>query len=377
MGHRFWVPLHFNTHQPAKGGVWVPHLGWVHTLIAPPTDPRPAPSTGCRERAALPPRPETLRIPPYEGLAAWESGTARNRGRNLTSLAARYPETARTAPPPREHDPSTIAMIVLENGHYYQVRTVPHPQESRWSLEAVDSMLLATTALPDSPTPLLPGQPPDPLTAIVSGTAGTWHPGHALYCLWRWAQRRWPHTRVWPATWRFYLDGRQQLEAIPERTAETSTAPNLCPVFAIHQIRALALGEQLQPAIRTETDAQAAYAAPGHEILSALRSVLCDAWENPQGPEPQPATGPAATTHRRTRGTPVPHRPCAGEETTRQPWDHLLPPEDPAMGVTPTAAETAGNHDDPGRPSLAEKDPLVQPNDARPRNTLQQSLSQL
>ena len=29
----------FNTHQPAQGGVWVPHLGWVHTLIAPPTDP--------------------------------------------------------------------------------------------------------------------------------------------------------------------------------------------------------------------------------------------------------------------------------------------------------------------------------------------------
>ena len=62
----------FNTHQPAQGGVWVPHLGWVHTLIAPPTDPRPAPSTGGRERVAPPPRPETLHIPPYEGLAAWE-----------------------------------------------------------------------------------------------------------------------------------------------------------------------------------------------------------------------------------------------------------------------------------------------------------------
>ena len=53
----------FNTHQTAQGGVWVPHLGWVHTLIAPPTDPRPAPSTGGRERAAPLPRPETLRIP--------------------------------------------------------------------------------------------------------------------------------------------------------------------------------------------------------------------------------------------------------------------------------------------------------------------------
>ena len=274
----------FNTHQPAQGGVWVPHLGWVHTLIAPPTDPRPAPSTGGRERAAPPPRPKTLRIPPHESLAAWESGTARDRGRNLTSLAARYPETARAAPPPRERDPRTIAMIMLENGHYYQVWIIPHPQESHWSLEAVDSMLPATTPLPDSPTPLLPGQPPDPLTAIVSGRAGTWHPSHALYCLLRWAQRRWPHASVWSATWRFYLDGRQQLEAIPERTAETPTAPNLCPVFAIHQIRALALSEQLQPAIRTETEAQAAHAVLVHKIFSALRSALVRRLGNLPGP---------------------------------------------------------------------------------------------
>ena len=145
-------------------------------------------------------------------------------------------------------------------------------------------MLPATMDLPDSPTPLLPGQPPDPLTAIVSGTAGTWHPGHALYCLLRWAQGCWPHTRAWSATWRFYLDGRQQLEAIPELTAETPTAPNLCPVFAIHQIRALALGEQLQPGIRTETEAQAAHAAVLHEIFSALRSALVRRVGNPPGP---------------------------------------------------------------------------------------------
>ena len=251
----------FNTQQPAQGGVWVPHLGCVHTLIAPPTDPRPAPTTGGREPAAPPPRPDNLRIPPHEGLEAWKSGTARSRGHNLTNLTAHYPETARTAPPPREHDPGTIAMIVLENGHYYQVRIIPLPQENHWSLEAVDSMLRATTGLPENPTPLLPNQPPDPLTAIVSGTAGTWHTGHALYCLWRWARRRWPHTRAWSAAWRFYLDGRQQMEAIPELTAETPTEPNLCPVFAIHQIRALALGGQLQPAIRTETEARAAHAA--------------------------------------------------------------------------------------------------------------------
>ena len=193
---------------------------------------------------------------------------------------------ARAAPPPREGDPSTIAMIMLESGHYYQVRITPPLQERHWSLEAVDSMLPANAALPDSPTPLPNDQAPDSLTAIVSGAAGTWHPGHDLYCLWRWVQRRWSHTRDWTATWRFHLDDRQQLEAIPqhERTAETSTATNLCSVFAIQQIRALAIGAQLQPAIRTETEAQAAHAALVHEILSALRSALVRRVGNPPGP---------------------------------------------------------------------------------------------
>ena len=253
-----WISW-FNTHQPAQGGVWAPLLGWAHTLIAPPTEPRPAPSTGGRERAVPLPRPRTLRIPPHEGLAASESRTARDRGRNPRNMAEQYPEAAREAPPPRERDHSTITMIVLENGHYYQVRIIPHLQDNQWSLEAVDSMLPAAMALPDSPTLLLDGQPMDPLTAIVLGTVGTWHLGHALPCLWRWARRHWPHTRLWSATWRFHLDGRQQLEAILQRkrTAETPTAPHLCPVFAIHQIRVLALGEQLQPTMRTETQAQA------------------------------------------------------------------------------------------------------------------------
>ena len=140
-------------------------------------------------------------------------------------MVERYLETARAAPPPRECDPSIIAMIVLESGHYYQVPITPHPQESHWSLEAVDSMLPATTALPDSPTPLPNDQPPDPLTAIVLGTAGTWHPGHALYCLQRWARRRWPHTRDWTATWRFHLDGLHQSEAIPQRRADGGDPP--------------------------------------------------------------------------------------------------------------------------------------------------------
>ena len=214
----------FNTHQPAQGGVWVPHLGWVHTLIALPTEPRPAPSTGGQERAAPPPRPDNFRIPPHEGLAAWESGTARSRGHNLRSLAARYPETTRAVPPASERDPGTIAMILLENGHYYQVRIIPHPQRGHWSLEAVDSMLPATMDLPDSPSPLLPDQPPDPLTAVVSGTAGTRRPGHALYCLWRWA--RGGSTSTADSSWRPSRNGRQRPPLRPTcAPSSRSTSP--------------------------------------------------------------------------------------------------------------------------------------------------------
>ena len=279
----------FNANQPDQGCVWVQHLGWAHTLIAPPTEHRPAPSTGGWERAAPQPRANTLNISPYKGPADWESRTARDRGRNLSSMVERYPPgvgTARAGPPPCEGDPSTIAMIVLESGHYYQVRISPHPQECHWTPEAVDSMLSASAALPDSPALLTHDQPPDPLTAIVLGEAGIWHLGHALYCLWRWAQRRWPHTRDWTAPWRVHLDSRQQLEAIPqrERMAETPTATNLCPVFAIHQIWALAMGGQLQPAIRTETEAQAPHAALVHKILSVLRCALVRSVGDPPGP---------------------------------------------------------------------------------------------
>ena len=45
------------------------------------------------------------------------------------------------------------------------------------------------------------------------------------------------------------------------------------------------------------------------------------------------------------------------------------------MDLTPTAAESAVNRDDPGQANLAQEDPLVQPNNAQPRNTLQQHLS--
>ena len=45
------------------------------------------------------------------------------------------------------------------------------------------------------------------------------------------------------------------------------------------------------------------------------------------------------------------------------------------MNVTPTVAESATNHSDPRRADLARKNPLVQPNNAPQRNTLQQRLS--
>ena len=88
---------------------------------------------------------------------------------------------------------------------------------------------------------------------------------------------------------------------------------------------------------------------------------LCDAWEALQGPEPHPANGPAATTDSRKRATQLPHRPCAREETTRRLRDHLLPPEGRAMDVTPTAAHSGINHDDPGRANLSQKDPSYNP----------------
>ena len=64
--------------------------------------PTIAPTTGGREGAAPPPRPDNLRIPPHEGLEAWESGTARSRGHNLTNLTAHYPgDDARSHPAAR------------------------------------------------------------------------------------------------------------------------------------------------------------------------------------------------------------------------------------------------------------------------------------
>ena len=44
------------------------------------------------------------------------------------------------------------------------------------------------------------------------------------------------------------------------------------------------MGGQLKPAIRNETEAQAAHAALVHEILNALRSALVQRVRNSQGP---------------------------------------------------------------------------------------------
>ena len=223
----------FHYHQPDRLRKWVPHLAWAHTLVAPPTEPGPAPNPGSRTRAALQLSADALNIQPYEGLAYWDSRTVRERGHNLRTLMERYAQTmgpgAQRESPPRD-TPSTVAMVLLESGHYYQVRVTPRPLESHLDLVGVDSMIPRGMDLPDGPTPLLRGQPPDLLTAMVSGAAGTWHPGYALYCLWGWAKRRWPHTRDWSATCSFHLDGRNQRGAIlPHKRTAGRPRRTTCP----------------------------------------------------------------------------------------------------------------------------------------------------
>ena len=95
----------FNTHKRNQGGLWVPHLGWADTLIAPPTDPGPAPSTVGGEQTALPPKPSTSHCtktgqnkkagePAIGGATsrAWWSGTRRRH--------AQRPNHAKVTPAP-------------------------------------------------------------------------------------------------------------------------------------------------------------------------------------------------------------------------------------------------------------------------------------
>ena len=186
------------------------------------------------------------------------------------------------AEPPTRDTPSTVAMVVFESGHYYQVRITRGPQEDHWDFGAAYSMLPRGVDLPDGPDPLLPGRPPDPLTAIVSGAAGRWHLGHGLYCLWRSTPRRLPHTTDWPATSKFHLDGQQQMEAMPahKRTAGRPTTNKLCPVLAIHQIWALAAG-QVSPAIHTDEESRAGHTALFSYTFAALRTALTRHLGNP------------------------------------------------------------------------------------------------
>ena len=238
-------------------------------LINRPTELLPSPSPGGRERAATHLNADALNIPPYNGLAAWDSWMAQERRRNPRAMVERYAHMAGPEAydePPRRSIPSTVAMGMLENGHCYLAR--------HWDLEAVDSMLGRDILLIDGCTPLPPEQPPHPLTTKVFGTAGSWHRGHAVYCLRWWAQRRWQHDRALLATWRFNPDSRQQAEVIPPHNrASPPTTANLCPVLAIHQIQALAAGQVL-PAIRTEEEARAAYAALVSKIINPLRTAL-------------------------------------------------------------------------------------------------------
>ena len=160
--------------------MWVPHPAWAHTLTALPTTPQPAPRPCGRQRAAPQLGLDALNIPGYNGLTTWEIWTAQKGGGNLWKMVERYTHTAGQevhAGPPGRSIPSTVAMVVLNNGHYSQVRITPQPLLRRRELKAVDFMLHRDMVLPESPGTLLPDQPPDPLTNIVSGRAGSWQPG--------------------------------------------------------------------------------------------------------------------------------------------------------------------------------------------------------
>ena len=144
---------------------------------------------------------------------------------------------------------------------------------------------------------------------------------------------------------------------------------------AIPQFWALALGERLQPAIGTETEAQAAQAALVHEIFSALRSALVRRVGNPPGPS-------AAHGHRTCSDDAQPHtRDASPARAMRKGGDDTTAAGSPS----PTGGPGNERHTNscalshkPRRPRASQprpKEPLVQPNYARPRNAPQQRLS--
>ena len=175
------------------------------------------------------------------------------------------------------------------------------------------------------------------------------------------------------------------------------------------------MGGQLQPAIRTGTEAQAANAALVHEILIAFRSALVRRMGNPfralNNREAEPGTrcreharrhhrnrpippntanacpvhrgrspaveghhtdrrtlqeteghcGRYGTTHRRAHAARASQQPPAEGGTTRHLWDRLTSPETPTMGVKPMATRPAINRDDPGRADLTRESPTHNP----------------
>ena len=267
----------FNHDEPDQGRICVPHLAWAQTLISPPTEPRPAPSLGGWRQSAPQLSADVLNIPPYNGLAYWESRTSPERGHNLRAMMERYAQMVGPeahAEPPVRGSPSTVAMVVLEKGHYYQVRITPGPLEHRWDLGAAHSMLPTDMRHPDGPTPLLPGQPHDPLTAIVSGRASAWHPGAPSTACGSGLNGGGspPNSgqghggSTWMACNRWRSSG-------PTAGRTPPITESLCSVSAIHQIRALAAG-QVSPAIDTEQEARAPHAALVGKLFAALRTTL-------------------------------------------------------------------------------------------------------
>ena len=79
------------------------------------------------------------------------------------------------------------------------------------------------------------------------------------------------------------MAGNRRRSSGPTTRRTPPTTANLCPVFAIYQIRALAMGRVL-PTIYTEDEARAALAALMSEIFDALRTSLVQHPGNPTMP---------------------------------------------------------------------------------------------
>ena len=104
-----WISW-FKCHQPDQGRVWVLHLAWAHTLIAPPTETRPAPNPGGRTRAASQLNANSVNISPHGGLSVLGKQDGQGEGTKIPDANGRAGGIA--DPPPRDA-PSTVALVVL------------------------------------------------------------------------------------------------------------------------------------------------------------------------------------------------------------------------------------------------------------------------